>query len=502
MRFPTRVIYSSLLFISAFSLSSCALLPTSDAKAVVGEGWQLVWQDEFNGDQIDPDKWGWETNCWGGGNNELQCYTDRPENSFIRDGKLVIQAKPEEFTGPAEPLEWESNAGQKTLPYTSARLRTLNKGDWTFGRIEVRAKVPGGQGIWPAIWMLPTDWTYGGWAASGEIDIMEAVNLSDDEPKKVHGTLHYGREWPANAYSGTDFEFTESDPTEDFHTYAIEWASGEIRWYVDDVHYATQRESGWYSQSKDENGDFQNEPGAAPFDQRFHLLLNVAVGGNWPGSPDESTAFPVEMEIDYVRVYECPTAKETLITCATKNRKAKRVFGQEAPSIVKVEYDPTFIQADVVEVFVDEVLPPFEFGTFVSNGSVDTSVVPEGGRGEVARLQFNTNESVAYLQSPVGFDFSEFKTVSFDMKVVSDPRSSGGFVMKVDCFYPCGTGDVPIQNVSEGEWQRHEYLLVDLIKHAGSSLDLTNVNTPLVIFPDWGNQQGVVLLIDNVVWSR
>lgn len=486
----------------AMTISSCALLPTSAPKAQVGEGWALVWNDEFNNEQIDETKWSWETNCWGGGNNELQCYTDRPENAFVRDGKLVIQAKPEEFTGPAEPLEWGSDVGEKTLPYTSARLRTLDKGDWTYGRIEVRAKVPGGQGIWPAIWMLPTDWTYGGWAASGEIDIMEAVNLTDDVPKKVHGTLHYGREWPANAYSGTDFEFETTDPTEDFHTYAIEWANGEIRWYVDDVHYATQRESGWYSQSKNEDGEFQNEPGAAPFDQRFHLLLNVAVGGNWPGDPDDSTAFPVEMEIDYVRVFECPSAKETLVTCATKNRTAKRVFGTEPLSIVAVEYDASFIEADRVAVFADEALAPFALGQFVSNGSVDMSVVPEPDRGNVTRLQYNTNESVVYWQSPVGFDFSEFETLSFDMKVVSDARTSGGFVMKVDCFYPCGTGDVPLQNVEVGQWQTYEYSLADLVKHAGSTLDLSNVNTPLVIFPDWGNQQGVVLLIDNVIWSR
>ena len=167
-----------------FSAAATALIlghaaSAEDIQATVGEGWQLVWNDEFDGDAIDSSKWDWETNCWGGGNNELQCYTDRPENSFIRDGKLVIHAQPEEFTGPAEPLEWGSNAGDRTLPYTSARLRTLGQGDWKYGRIEVRAKLPQGQGIWPAIWMLPTDWVYGGWAASGEMDIMEAVNLNE-----------------------------------------------------------------------------------------------------------------------------------------------------------------------------------------------------------------------------------------------------------------------------------------------------------------------------------
>lgn len=492
---------SALLLTASLGLSGCALLD-STPQATVGEGWQLVWNDEFNGTDIDATKWDWETNCWGGGNNELQCYTDRDVNSFIRDGKLVIKAQSEEFTGPAEPLEWESNAGERTLPYTSARLRTLNQGDWTYGRFEVRAKIPGGQGIWPAIWMLPSDWTYGGWAASGEIDIMEAVNLKDGESKEVHGTLHYGREWPANAYSGASYEFEESDPTQDFHTYAIEWANGEIRWYVDDVHYATQRQSGWYSQFENEDGEMVTAEGAAPFDQRFHLLLNVAVGGAWPGNPDDSTAFPVEMEVDFVRVYECPAAKETLVTCATKNRRAQRVFGNEAPEIVEVEFDPAFIEAEEVVVFAEEDLAPFALGQYVANGSVDMSVVPEEGRGNVTRLQYNTNESVVYWQAPMGFDFSEFSSLSFDLKVVSDPRDAGGLVMKVDCFYPCGTGDVPLAAPVTGEWTSYEFALTDLVKHAGSSLDLSNVNTPLVIFPDWGNQQGVVLLIDNVVWKR
>ena len=159
-------------------------------EALVGEGWALVWSDEFEGTEIDQSKWSWETNCWGGGNNELQCYTDRDDNSFLRDGKLVIRAQKETFTGPAVPLDWNSGAGDRTLPYTSARLRTLNKGDWTYGRFEIRAKLPGGQGVWPAIWMLPSDWVYGGWAASGEMDILEAVNLTDEADKIVHGTLH------------------------------------------------------------------------------------------------------------------------------------------------------------------------------------------------------------------------------------------------------------------------------------------------------------------------
>jgi CxxC motif-containing protein (DUF1111 family)/beta-glucanase (GH16 family) len=243
--------------------------------------WTLVWQDEFNGSTIDSSQWSFEVNGQGGGNNELQYYTDRPDNAFIEDGKLVIQALEESYTGP-----------DGTRQYTSARLRTLNKGDWKYGRFEVRARMPEGQGLWPAIWMLPTDWVYGGWAASGEIDIFEGVNLNASGGNTVHGTLHYGGSWPNNTHSGQAFT-PSSSVVDTFHTYAIEWEEGEIRWYVDGIHYQTQTD--WFSEAA---------PYPAPFNQQFHMILNVAVGGNWPGSPDANTTFPQRMEVDYVRVYQ------------------------------------------------------------------------------------------------------------------------------------------------------------------------------------------------------
>lgn len=242
-------------------------------------GWELVWQDEFEGPEIDLSKWEHEVNGRGGGNNELQFYTDRPENSYIdqsiEDGVLVIQAHEEAFRGKR---------------YTSARMRTLNKGDWTYGRFDIRAKLPYGQGIWPAIWMLPTDNVYGTWAASGEIDIME---LLGQQPNVVHGTLHYGGRWPNNVHSGTSYTLPTGDFSEAFHVFTIEWEPGEFRWYVDGEHYQTQTE--WHTS----DGEYP-----APFDQRFHLLLNLAVGGNWPGRPNDTTTFPQQMLVDYVRVYQ------------------------------------------------------------------------------------------------------------------------------------------------------------------------------------------------------
>ena len=276
--------YRFFLYIFVLSVSvGCSRekdLPTEKNKQQipVPEGWILVWNDEFDENGIDTDKWEHEVNARGGGNDELQYYTARQENSFLKDGNLVIQAIKERYTGP-----------EGTRDYTSARLRTLNKGDWKYGRFDLRAKMPIGKGIWPALWMLPTDNVYGGWAASGEIDIMEYLG---HEPNKVHGTLHYGGRYPNNTHTGTSYTLPAGNFSDDFHVFTLEWDQGEFRWYVDSNLYQTQTK--WYST----NGEYP-----APFDQRFHLVVNVAVGGNWPGDPDQTTVFPQTMELDYVRIF-------------------------------------------------------------------------------------------------------------------------------------------------------------------------------------------------------
>jgi beta-glucanase (GH16 family) len=252
--------------------------PQDDNEIPTLEGWTLIWNDEFKESSIDRGKWEHEVNGWGGGNNELQYYTDRAENSYIEDGSLVIKALKETYTGE-----------DGTREYTSARLRTLNRGDWLYGRFDIRAKLPFGKGLWPAIWMLPTDWAYGGWAASGEIDIME---LLGHEPSRVYGTIHYGGEYPNNLQSGGSYRLSNSTFADDFHLFTLEWDTTEFRWYVDGELYLTKDQ--WHT---------TNAPFPAPFNRRFHLLLNVAVGGNWPGNPDHTTVFPQMMYIDYVRVY-------------------------------------------------------------------------------------------------------------------------------------------------------------------------------------------------------
>ena len=247
--------------------------------------WELVWSDEFDGNELDTSKWspqigdGCPDLC-GWGNNELEWYTD--SNHSVNGGFLTIEAR-------------EEQAGGKN--YTSSRLRSINKGDWTYGRFEIRARLPSGKGLWPAIWMLPTDPSiYGVWAASGEIDIMELVG---DKPAEVLGTIHFGGTWPDNQFTSNTFALDTGTFSDDFHVFAIEWEAGVIRWYVDDQLYASV--NNWSTSG----GVFP-----APFDVDFHLLLNVAIGGNLPGNPDASTVFPQTMVVDYVRVYEDVSVSE------------------------------------------------------------------------------------------------------------------------------------------------------------------------------------------------
>lgn len=280
--------------------------------------WALVWHDEFNGTEVDLQKWSFEYNCYGGGNNEQQCYTDRKENAFIAEGLLHIVARQEPFSGPAhkdDHRDYLRTDLSVTKPFTSARMRTLYKGDWLYGRFEVRAKLPSGQGSWAAAWMLPSDSCYGEWSSSGELDIVEAVNLgtllnkdTGAKETRVHGTLHYGQSWPNNVYSGFSYQLPNNQsPADNFHVYAIEWQQDEIRWYVDGVHYATQTSKTWYSKYV-AGSDLIEAKDGAPFDKRFHLLLNLAVGGDWAENVNDKgidkRAFPQTFLIDYVRVYQ------------------------------------------------------------------------------------------------------------------------------------------------------------------------------------------------------
>ena len=252
--------------------------------------WVMVWADEFDGDELDYSKWEKEENNYGGGNNERQAYRTDPKYCFVKDGMLNIAVYRDPHT----------TSDGKTQPYSSARIRTQKRGDWQYGRFEIRAKMPSGQGIWPAVWMLPTESKYGSWAAGGEIDIIESRGSAVHE---TTGALHFGGAWPRNTYLSHRYTFPKQDAAEAFHTYALEWNADEIKWYVDGDLCSTRKKEEWFSEAATENPH-------APFDQPFHLIVNVAVDGRFFEKTDQRAdllppdAFPQVLEIDYIRVYQ------------------------------------------------------------------------------------------------------------------------------------------------------------------------------------------------------
>ena len=242
----------------------------------------LVWFDDFNGSKLDTKSWNYEFHEPGWVNNELQSYDDSAENTYVKDGYLVIQ-----------PIKKVSDDG--TVSYTSGRVNTQGKHAFTYGRFEARLKVPSGQGYLPAFWMMPDDESfYGQWPKCGEIDIMEVLGHQTDT---LYGTLHFGE--PHSQDQGT-YTLSSGNFSDEFHVFALEWDPGEIRLYCDGIKYKTIND--WYTKRP----GFGEVTYPAPFDQPFYMIFNVAVGGNWPGYPDATTPFDerAQMVVDYVKVYQ------------------------------------------------------------------------------------------------------------------------------------------------------------------------------------------------------
>jgi beta-glucanase (GH16 family) len=239
-------------------------------------GYDKVWQDEFSGTALDLNSWGFDVGGSGWGNNELQYYTNnRPENLYLDNGKLIIQAKKEAFSG---------------KEYTSSRILTKGKKDFTFGRIDIRAKLPVSKGLWPALWMLGKKIDQTNWPACGEIDIMELVGK---DPNKVYGTLHWASASSSTArvQYGTSYTLPSGTFADKFHVFTTIWSADNVEILMDDISY--------YKFNRSNVG-----AAAYPFNEPFFLIFNVAVGGDWPGSPDGTTTFPQQMVVDYVRVFK------------------------------------------------------------------------------------------------------------------------------------------------------------------------------------------------------
>jgi len=537
MNIETTRITRLLAAISLASLAGCGgdAATTSNFEKVDPaqpvSDWQMVWSDEFDGTSIDTNKWNFELNCAGGGNNEKQCYTDSEQNAFIKDGVLNIVALPAE------------EGAEK--PYTSARLNTRYNADFTYGRFEMRAKLPSGQGSWPAFWMMPTDEVYGTWPRSGEIDILEAVNLktvAEDGTVEanIHGTLHYGREWPNNSSSGKAYTLPEGmNPADDFHTYAIEWQEGEIRWYVDGYLYATQRRSevrynskdeavglkhkGWFAEYFEQgNGELTTHWDNAPFDKDFYLILNNAVGGDWPENVNnlgvDAAAFAEgqSFEVDYVRVYQCAANTDTGKGCETVRPGYDSLDDALVEGKAPVPTPPSDGVARNLDIFN---------GTLNANwiawdccGGTTPETITDAEKGDAIKFNINDNNGTVLGFSTRGGHFPDDFTgtsspfdasllldlngrLTFDMKVVTPPTSSTTWLLKAEAGDGGpNTGDVALSDSVEGvtpvtgQWQTYTFPL-SLLQERG--LDLSAIDV-LMVFPAWQTGEGAEYLITNV----
>ena len=497
--------------------------------------WRLVWNDEFDGATINTRNWDYEVNCDGGGNQEFQCYTNSEENAFVSDGTLKIVSK------------LVDGASGEDDDFTSARLTTQNKADFLYGRIVMRAKLPMGQGSWPAFWMMPADSVYGGWPKSGEIDIMEAVNLGamredGTAESNVYGTIHYGG-GPTSDFSGAAYT-PETSPASDFNNYAIEWQEGEIRWYFNDTLFATQRQSdlnvsstgeviglnhrGWYAELFNiATGELETNYSPAPFDQNFFLILNSAVGGNWPASVNEggidASAFAgagQTFEIDYVRVYECTADPDTGRGCETiapgyATDVADGGFlveGQApSPSLAPGEANPLTI--------FDDVLAPNWVAWDCCGGSTPALQADDEDRGNVYEFEvLNGNDGTVFgfitraaflSQDPTvgasatphnALGMIEAGYVTFDVKVMSQPTSPDSvWTFKVEADEQNGgEWEVPLATFGPdpvvGAWTTYQVPLQDI---ADAGVDLTLLDV-FMVFPSWQTGDGAVFRMDKV----
>jgi beta-glucanase (GH16 family) len=461
-------------------------------------GWEMVWSDEFDGASLDAANWtpqlgdGSDVGLDRWGNNEQQWYL--AENITVADGNLVITARAE------EPVPG--------FPYTSGRMRSIDKVDIKYGRIEASVQVPAGQGLWSAFWMLPTDSPYGGWAASGEIDIMEA--FSPGVRDEIGVALHHGFPWPL---AQTSTKFKPMTPQDGFHLYAIEWEQDEIRWYIDDVHLHTVRADHWrtYYYGGQDTG-YVDGQGGAPFDVDFHILLNLAVGGWPPGNPDATTVFPSQMLVDYVRVYECVHDPVTGSGCASFVDDAVA-----APAAADVFINSIDLYTDGAgalswNIGGETVTRDLAFTSFWDNGgSLVLSEVAAADPAHGTVIDVNTvnsgnfsfyapdNEPIQLFgmgNNPEWYRLHAAE-LKFDLYVDSagtDVDSS--LLIKMDSGWPAlGFVDLPVADLPLDEWTTVSVKVNDLIFNSGDQPLNTNAVVSLFVLEPTGMAH---VQVDNI----
>ena len=422
------------LLLAALPLVGCGGAPSGQdgagrAGAPPSEGWKLVWSDEFDGAVLDASKWNVQTGDGtaegipGWGNNELQSY--RAANVSVSDGVLVIAAR-------------EEDAGDGRA-YTSGRIDTAGKLDVVYGRIEASIHAPGGQGLWSAFWMLPTDSAYGGWAAGGEIDILEV--FSRDPAPFAQGALHYGMAWPLNTFGYA--RYSEVDPSDGLHVYAVEWDEEEIRWFVDGAHFHTVRRDAYWTYYRDAGTNAYASGGvSAPFDRPFHLLLNLAVGGNLPGPPVPG-ALPGELRVDYVRVYRCGVDGSTGVGCAGLADAISAAVVPAAPGGVYRAVHDLYVDAAGPLRFPDgEDAVTLDLAVDDADGALAVAEVARAGRGTV--IDVAASGGGGFSIRPAGGE----RLTLFGMGGASEPGDFAG-ELQFD-LYVFGDGTDPASSLEVG----------------------------------------------------
>jgi len=373
--------------------------------SVHSQYWKLVWSDEFDGNAIDLKKWQFEENC-NVKNNELQCYTAKTTNARVANGKLTITARVE-------------NYGNKK--YTSARLNTAKTASWLYGRFEMSAKLPKGKHLWPAFWMLPTDYKYGTWAASGEIDIME---YRGQETNITQGTLHFGNTWPDNARQGSGSVNMKVDLSAGFHLYAVEWEKDEMRWYFDNKMFYKMSLNRSFFSGKGTNPYTANRQ---PFDQRFNYVINLAVGGDFFSATKYGTLTTADAQawpdnnyvIDYIRSYEWSTSPPPTTSA---------VVSKAATSAVSKATTAT-ATSTIREITVEQDSNPVENTDFIGNLESNT--------------QDNANTKILGMSKPVvGVIFAAIGLLLIVLVVVAvvfyRRRASGRAIDQTELAQPGG----------------------------------------------------------------